>query len=70
MGENADPDRGFAPIAGGGADWCGFFIIESRILMATMALVVVRMGGERRFASLLRICGPVDDVDCWEGYSW
>ena len=26
-------------------------------------------GGERRFASLLRICGPVDDVDCWEGYS-
>ena len=34
--------------------------------MDTLALVVVRMGGERRFASLLRICGPVDDVDCWE----
>ena len=27
-------------------------------------------GGERRFAPLLRIGGPVDDVDCWEGYSW
>ena len=34
-----------------------------------MALVVVRIGGERRFASLLRISGPVDDVDCCEGYS-
>ena len=34
-----------------------------------MALVVVRIGVERRFASLLRISGPVDDVDCCEGYS-
>ncbi len=34
-----------------------------------MALVVVRMGGERRFASLLRICDPMGDVDCWEEYS-
>ena len=66
MGGNADPTWGFAPMAVAriGAD---FF--ESTILMDTMALVVVRMGGERRFASLLRICGPVDDVDCWEGYS-
>ncbi|MDE6234683.1 MAG: hypothetical protein K2M56_02910 [Muribaculaceae bacterium] len=37
--------------------------------MDTMALVVVRMGGERRFASLLRICDPMGDVDCWEEYS-
>ena len=28
--------------------------------MDTMSLVVVRMGGERRFASLLRICDPED----------
>ena len=63
MGGNADPTWGFAPMAVAriGAD---FF--ESTILMDTMALVVVRMGGERRFASLLRICDPVDDVDCWE----
>ena len=37
--------------------------------MDTMSLVVVRMGGERRFASLLRICGSVVDVNCWEGNS-
>ena len=49
-----------------GAD---FFIFESIILMDTMSLEVVRMGGERRFASLLRICGPVVDVNCWEGNS-
>ena len=51
---NADPDRGFAPMAGElriGADffifldlgWCG---------------LAVRMGGERRFASLMRIAAP------------
>ena len=28
--------------------------------MDTMALVVVRMGGERRVASLVRICQPED----------
>ena len=48
-----------------GAD---LFIFESIILMDTMSLVV-RMGGERRVASLLRICGPVVDVNCWEGNS-
>ena len=68
MGGNADPAWGFAPMAWG-ADWCGFFIFESTILMDTMALVVVRIGGEHRIASLLRICDPVDDVDCSEGYS-
>ena len=68
MGGNADSAWGFAPMSEG-ADWCGFFIFESTILMDTMALVVERMGAERRFASLLRICEPVDDVDCWEEYS-
>ena len=38
--------------------------------MYAISLEVVRMGAERRFASLLRICDPVDDEDCWEGYSW
>ena len=58
MGENADPAWGFAPMSGAriGAD---FF--ELTILMDTLALEVVRMGGERCFASLLRICGRVDD---------
>ena len=57
-GGNADPAWGFAPMTGAriGAD---FF--ELTILMDTLALEVVRMGGERCFASLLRICGPVDD---------
>ena len=68
MGGNADPAWGFAPWPEVriGAD---FFIFEPIILMDTMSLVVVQMGGERRFASLLRICGPVVDVNCWEGNS-
>ena len=69
MRGNADPTWGCAPMVGD-ADWCGFFIFESTILMDTLALVVVRMGSERCFASLLRICRPVDDVDCCEGYAW
>ena len=52
---NADPARGFAPSSGGvrmGADFFVFWIWGGVGL-------VMRMGGERRFAPLLRISAPV-----------
>ena len=55
---NADPDRGFAPIAGGGADWCGFFLFLAVGGWSAWSLLV-RMGAERRFASLVRIAAPM-----------
>ena len=38
-----------------GAD---FFVFESAFWRNTISPVVVRMGGDRRFASLLRIAAP------------
>ena len=51
---NADPDRGFAPIAGEVRMSADFFIF----LIWIGSGLRVRMGGERRFASLLRIGAP------------
>ena len=51
---NADPDWGFAPIAGGVRISADFFIF----LIWFGSGLRVRMGGERRFASLLRIGAP------------
>ena len=67
MGGNADPAWGFAPMAEG-ADWCGFFLaapvrrFTELSFLGTWEWFGVGMGGERRFASLLRIGGPGD----WE----
>ena len=55
---NADSDRGFAPMAGESRIGADFFVFESAFWRDTISPVVVRMGGERRFASLLRIGGP------------
>ena len=60
MGGERGSGLGLRPDGRGVADRCGFFIFESTIWRDTIALVVVRMGAERCFASLLWICSPVD----------
>ena len=47
---------GLCPDGRGVADWYGFFCFES--FGEGVRFFGVRMGGERRFASLLRIGGP------------
>ena len=56
-------ERGFGSglcpgVAGESRIGADFFVFESAFWRNTISPVVVRMGGDRRFASLLRIGGP------------